>query len=108
MKLAVGFVCSIIAILIGAILIVRSLNHPIPIGPEINGWKVGACYQLSSQNPFDRDTIVQQILDHKGGYIKYEFFLPGTISSWGSEDSGSDNDRKLFTEVSCPKAWWEK
>jgi hypothetical protein len=109
MKLLIGLSCSLVAILgILAIVSTRNNSYPTTVGPEVNGWKVGACYQHASKNPFDDSSPIKKILDHKGGYLKYVFFRSeSTFYGWGSELSDSDYFREIYTEIPCPKTIWE-
>jgi hypothetical protein len=110
MKLVTGFLFLLVVIALSftSIAIIRATSHPTPIGPEVDGWKVGACYQMHHDNPFEPNPIVRKILDHKGKYLKYVYFNINTVLGWGIEDSDLDHWRDMYTEVPCPKTWLEK
>lgn len=78
----------------------------IPIGPSVNGWKVGACYRMVSRDPFETVEIIKHITDHKSGYIQYRYYF-GENMGWGDKTSGTDILRELYQEIPCPESKWD-
>jgi hypothetical protein len=77
------------------------------IGPEVNGWKVGACYQLHDDDPFSKETVRLKVIDHQKGYIQYRFFHD-SLAEWGPLRSKPDRLAYIYSETVCPRSWWQK
>ena len=74
-----------------------------------NQYESGKCYYYISNkdNPFENELFIRYIIDIKGNYHKYQYWL-GHGFGYGSVQSES-NDWLLrfnYQETPCPKQYW--
>lgn len=76
------------------------------IGPEVNGFKEHACYQINKNNGLDTSKpIILRISRHKGKDFEYQFFY-AYLCGWHSYSYSEHEYREMYTEVSCPDTVW--
>ena len=76
------------------------LVNPESKGTIINGFEVGKCYTIKSDDPFGEEDV-RLIVDGKGKYIKYSWWL-GTTFGYGKPFSRMATYREHHEEVPCP------
>lgn len=77
------------------------LVNPATKGTIINGFEVGKCYTRLTDNPFDDDIDIKLIIDSRGDYIRYRWWL-GSKFGYGKPFSKKAIYREQFTEIKCP------
>lgn len=69
-------------------------------GKVFDGFVIGGCYMLDSDDPFETKHVLMKVVDYKNHYIKYNYYYKN--GDWHTSRSASTRWKGIWKPSNCP------
>jgi hypothetical protein len=100
------FLLSVLIVITAVMVFVYLLGKPTTITQHVRSgqYATGQCYQLSVPDPFANPELIKRIINIRGNYHQYEYWL-GIDMGYGGSNSEELIYLRSYREITCPKFW---